>query len=517
MASSVNLRSGLQAVGALRPEDGGSQEPVALETTVIATGARPGDSSSKRELFTEETKTVLVFENGAVIRLTAAVADGQLLYLTNQSTGKEVVTQVLRKRAFRPTNCYVDLQFTEPSPGFWGVEFPKAAAAPGATAVAKKLAADDDSASATAKPTIAPSIQEIEKLKSEVAKLQTQLKSLQQPPDAPNAEPSPAPGTKTAFELSASLAKKEEEKRLEELFALETKQEQAGLPKRLVAYPQKSERKTAVERVTERWKTVAAVVLLISAAGTSAYRFGLLDSWMKTVVAAKPGPPVSRPVSSPAPKPASLGPLPAKVTAPGGAVNGVPNGVAVAGTGEPNTSASLPANASAKPVDNKGIDTGGPGTKFTLSARSPDPVDAALDSSVVVVPRGSKHAKKTVVPNMYSGKPNATGTAVTSTAPETAPAASASSEGYSAPKLLRGSKSVAPPEAIQNYVAGDVTMDALVDTTGHVQSVKVVSGPAKLYSTATDVMKQYVYEPARKNGKPVTAHVQVSLQFWYAP
>jgi len=48
---------------------------------VIATGARPGDSGGQRDLFTEETTTVLVFENGAVIRLSAAVAAGQLLFL----------------------------------------------------------------------------------------------------------------------------------------------------------------------------------------------------------------------------------------------------------------------------------------------------------------------------------------------------------------------------------------------------------------------------------------------------
>jgi hypothetical protein len=105
LASSVNLRSGLVAVGALRPEEDVSLSPVALETTVIATGARPGHTAAKRELFTEETQTVLVFEHGAVIRLSAAVADGQLLFLTNKATGKEVVTQVLRKRSFRPTNC----------------------------------------------------------------------------------------------------------------------------------------------------------------------------------------------------------------------------------------------------------------------------------------------------------------------------------------------------------------------------------------------------------------------------
>jgi outer membrane biosynthesis protein TonB len=119
---------------------------------------------------------------------------------------------------------------------------------------------------------------------------------------------------------------------------------------------------------------------------------------------------------------------------------------------------------------------------------------------------------------MYSsGKATAPGGPAAPAAAETTATASAAPESYIAPKLMHGSKSVAPPEAIQNYVAGDVTMDALVDSSGHVQSVKVVSGPTKLYATATEVMKQYVYEPARKNGKAVPAHVQVSLQFWYAP
>jgi len=47
---------------------------------VVATGARPGDKAEKRELFTEETETVLVFESGGVIRLSAAVAVGQWFF-----------------------------------------------------------------------------------------------------------------------------------------------------------------------------------------------------------------------------------------------------------------------------------------------------------------------------------------------------------------------------------------------------------------------------------------------------
>src|SRR5258707_9319187 len=107
LASSVNLRSGLLAVGALRPEEAVAQGPVALETTVIATGARPGDTAAKRELFTEETQTVLVFEQGAVIRLSAAVADRPLMILTTKTTGQEEVPQDPAKRNFQPPHCYV--------------------------------------------------------------------------------------------------------------------------------------------------------------------------------------------------------------------------------------------------------------------------------------------------------------------------------------------------------------------------------------------------------------------------
>ena len=90
-------------------------------------------------------------------------------------------------------------------------------------------------------------------------------------------------------------------------------------------------------------------------------------------------------------------------------------------------------------------------------------------------------------------------------------------EDYVAPKLIYFVKPVSPPEALRNYVTGNVSVDALVDVTGHVKSVTVLSGPQKLRNTAIAEIKQYVYEPARKNGKPVTAHVRASLKYWYEP
>src|SRR6201987_5003627 len=67
----------------------GSEKPVALEVPVTVNGARAVEGSEKREPFSETTTTVLVLAGGAVIRLSAAVAPGQLLFLTNDKTRKE--------------------------------------------------------------------------------------------------------------------------------------------------------------------------------------------------------------------------------------------------------------------------------------------------------------------------------------------------------------------------------------------------------------------------------------------
>ena len=100
------------------------QQPVALEVPVTVNGARTVDGSDKREPFSETTNTVLIFGNGAVIRLTSSVASGQLLFLTNEKTKKEVVCQVVKSKNYRNVSGYVELEFTEPVVGFWGMRFP---------------------------------------------------------------------------------------------------------------------------------------------------------------------------------------------------------------------------------------------------------------------------------------------------------------------------------------------------------------------------------------------------------
>ena len=107
------------------PEDAAARpQPVALEVPVTVNGARTVEGSDKREPFSESTQTVLVFSNGAVLRLASAVAPGQLLFLTNDKTKKEVVCQVVKSKNYRNVSGYVELEFTEHIAGFWGMRFP---------------------------------------------------------------------------------------------------------------------------------------------------------------------------------------------------------------------------------------------------------------------------------------------------------------------------------------------------------------------------------------------------------
>jgi Gram-negative bacterial TonB protein C-terminal len=466
---------------------------------VIATGARPCDTAAKRELFTEETQTVLVFERGAVIRLSAAVADGQLLFLSNKATGKEVVTQVLRKRAFRPTNCYVDLEFTEACPGFWGIEFPKAGTALAGANAAKSLSSDEDSDNKPAKPATPPSLQEVDRLKHEVAELQTQLLSLQ---TGESSIPSAAPqiAARAASEIGTGSAKRDEEKQLEELFAMEAKQEEAQSPKRSLAYPRRSAPGEKEKSGSKTWMIAAGAVIVLIAAAGGAYRYGGFAAATKTA-ASKPASTQSQALS---PAPVTASP---KITS----------------TAQTSDAKNLVANSGAVPsTENKTGNVYVDDSSITVTeVPAKAPALNALNSHVASPGVESKRRKAQSASELHRKSEVTASNAPVAAGSEKSVGADAAvssiQEDDVAPKLIKGSKSVSPPEAIQNYIAGNVKVDAVVDTTGHIKSVTILSGPAKLHATATEVMKQYLYEPARRKGKPVPAHVQVSLQFWYAP
>ena len=142
------------------------------------TGARP-NSDGSRDLFTEENVTVLVFRDGAVIRLTATVSAGQLLFLTNKKSNQEVVCQVVHKRPVMPNVCYVELQFTEEKENFWGVAFPSEKKGGAELKATEQAGAEQTTAKDAGAPVVPQSPEDVDRLKKEVEALRQQVQELE--------------------------------------------------------------------------------------------------------------------------------------------------------------------------------------------------------------------------------------------------------------------------------------------------------------------------------------------------
>jgi periplasmic protein TonB len=80
-------------------------------------------------------------------------------------------------------------------------------------------------------------------------------------------------------------------------------------------------------------------------------------------------------------------------------------------------------------------------------------------------------------------------------------------------KLISSVPPVYPALAKNQRVSGNVQVDALIDATGRVTTMKVVSGPTLLQQAAMDALRQWKYQPATLDGKPVSMHLTVTLQF----
>src|SRR5271163_501600 len=103
-------------------------QATALEIPVTIQGAKPVEGTERRELFTEATKTTLVFENGAVVSLNSRVSLGQCVFLRNDQSGREILCKVLKWRQVGQSG-YTDLEFTADDSAFWGVHAEQSSAA----------------------------------------------------------------------------------------------------------------------------------------------------------------------------------------------------------------------------------------------------------------------------------------------------------------------------------------------------------------------------------------------------
>jgi protein TonB len=70
-----------------------------------------------------------------------------------------------------------------------------------------------------------------------------------------------------------------------------------------------------------------------------------------------------------------------------------------------------------------------------------------------------------------------------------------------------------PPLALQARISGTVELDCLIDETGRVTGVRVLSGHPFLAPAAVEAVQQWLYSPTRLNGLPVAVLLTVSVRF----
>jgi hypothetical protein len=507
------VEPGEDAVAPLKTKPLPKVNAIAREVRVRVTGARAGDVSGERELFSESATTVLVFEKGGVIRLAAAVIPGQLLFLSNEESKREVVTQVIRKRTYRPTECYVELEFTEPAPAFWGIMevsaatalLPKDAKEIAAAELIASAETTDDELDGAAPP---PSAKEVEALKREVEALRSQLKLLHTQPEPAQADsatiPKPAPALPDTQESQAEAPRYQTEKiPWAELTA--------------DAFPMESESKSGkVAPANQNLQPKPALVFRKALPGrkrsfrargqfTPGFRAGILrlavlssilavligaawyKGWLPWIQGSKKIPvsswaggvttpvPPRRPVSvetqTAKANPGNSASVSVRETSPGtGSSTEVPMKSTV-GNGKVMAS-SLPAETTEKPV---------------VTERSVPTASRAKSSPVHSLPA------KTV-----NSVPTSSSNAI-----------------LAPPKLIKSERAIASLDNLRDFETGSVVIDAIIDTEGNVTSPKVLSGPPSLRWPAFQALKNYKYEPAMENGRPVAAHVTVKIQFHF--
>ena len=90
-----------------------------LQVRVVVEGKRANQSA-----FTEETHTIVLNAHGALVEMSAALDQGQVVSLKNIRTSEKSDCEVKLVTPAGAGKFNTALEFTKPNPGFWRISFP---------------------------------------------------------------------------------------------------------------------------------------------------------------------------------------------------------------------------------------------------------------------------------------------------------------------------------------------------------------------------------------------------------
>lgn len=466
-------------------------QATALEVAVTVQGSKTVEGTDQRELFTETTKTILVSEHGAVLKLNARISPGQCVFLRNDQSGKEILCKVVESHQAGETG-YTDLEFTVSEPKFWDVPAEQPAIPTQKLEAPKEIEVAAVSPAAieimnSAEP--APTSEEIPATFPETANaapasgLPESTEALPKPPILAGGKDAKDPISDWDEEKDAQLmavlaamdgkskpqrtAPKEPKDTAQQAAAATGQQESKAAGKAANGASAASSSASAIRSMRE-WRArqnpiyvgVAAAALVAAVLG-----FGWHAKSGSSPRKINPPPAVS---AQPAPQPVAAPPSQTLAAAAAAAVNNVPSPSAQQGQ------------------------------KIQSSTGTPNPDDSAAQGSEPTAidpepaPTATEHAAHRKAEEPSEAK--------------TIPA-----------KIVSQTQPSLPPWATGLDADPVVQVEVSIDEKGNVVETKAVSGPRLLQASAQRAVGIWIFEPAFSDGKPIASHMVVTVEFQKTP
>jgi TonB family protein len=506
-----------------------------LEVPVAVWGSRPAVSISGQlgriDVFAEETCTVIVFPHGAVIRLSAAVAPGQMMMVTNRKSRQVVPCRVVNVRTYPNVRGYAEIEFFQSVNDFWGsytphgtlnltaripsvaqeklpFKSPEVASTPTGDSLSSSFPKEAISVfanAAAASPAPLPVVRnKVESIESRAIQTPFVEKPVHLAAMAATAsesridatmrnvsEPNPLVSLSIANSNKLAVPSTQEHQRDESASEPSVRTWNRGLWSLLLG--QVITRTATDERLSPRRRMIFVCVIVTSLFMMGAAAIFLLHhGTAQSAATTQTNPtPVASTVSSIANTTQSLQP-------------------------ESNSSSVVPLPIIAKT-------DGFPGTHGRelahyarishATVRMPS-LERKIPNGTLLAPplvaRRSVAAIDRNVPPDLSGVDSNTG----ATAIQRVLAASpVSGSRMKEPKLVSRSVPIYPTIAKETGVEGQVTIDAVIDSTGRLTSMKVVSGALLLQQAALDSLRNWKYEPGYLDDRPVPVSTSITVKF----
>jgi protein TonB len=483
----------------------GTEIPVTVHASRYSAASK---GSGKLPPVHEETRTVIVLPQGAVVRLSATVTVGELVVLTNKRTGADVICRVTSVKAQPGIQNYVHLEFTQRAVDFWEESSP-----------AERGNSIGKPAAVAALPTAVPSAPTPIALGH-----RTPSSPVQESQPAPKisvsgveikSAPAPLPKITPLADVPAGDSEDPVEALAAELQGSEITLPSASAKKQSPDFPRQAPRFQPFEPVIPQSKKTSKTIILFAIAAVVLLAIGvvggsvLLRQDRGTIVA----PVVLNPPHPPSPSVASESEAPIVETS--GKTNSL----------EP--PASTPAKNSVAETPPAQLAPIRPPIEAAKAVVQPQPVSRPnVGVGRISAPKlkAAPQLNSTEPPPVLPPDPNAlsaTGESSSNTAvranalPLAEPARPVPGKGgeLQQPKLLSSVAAVYPPIAVAQHVQGDVTIDALIDATGKVSATSVLSGNPLLQKAAIESLRLWKYQPALLNGEPIPIHIKVTITF----